>query len=330
MRFEQPIYLLLIIWVPILVLLYRLYIRWKKKMAQRIGEDALIQQLTASYAPSRFQLKFFVLLAALVFMVIGLSNWQQMASIQGVSRKGIDIILALDVSNSMLTEDVQPNRLERAKILIDALMKKRKDDRMGLLLFAGHAYLQMPLSADFAALSMYVQSASPMAVPTQGTVLVEALQSSRSAFDENDRKYKAVILISDGENHESEAVERAKTLKDAGIVLYTIGVGTTNGQVLTDPETKQPKLDKNGQPVVSKLNEQLLAELAQQNGGAYFFLTDISSLVKKLSEEMDGLEKKEIKDRSLDQYTSYFPWFIGVGLMLLIIEFLLSERKKGQ
>lgn len=328
MRFEHPFALILFLIVPVLVLLFRYQANWKKKTEERLGDPLLIKQLTDSHAPQKAKLKFLFRLVAIILLIIGLANLQQIASEENVSRKGIDIVLALDVSNSMRTEDVQPDRLQRAKMLINALINKRMNDRMGFMLFAGHAYLQMPLSTDRSALSMYVQTASPEAVPTQGTVLAEALRSAQYAFDQNDKKYKAVVLISDGENHESEALPTAKELKEEGIVLYTIGVGTSPGEILKDPETKQPKLNKDGQPIVSKLNEPLLVELAQQNGGAYYFLTDVYSVADKLSGELDSLGKKEIKDKSQFQYASYFQWFLGVGFILLIIEFLISERRR--
>lgn len=330
MRFEYPIYLLLILLVPFLVLLFGYVVNWKKKTVNQIGDPDLIQRLIISYSPKRFQIKFILLLFALVLLIFGLANLQQEKNGDAIPRKGIDIIVALDVSNSMLTQDVQPDRLQRSKIFISELMKRRADDRIGLLLFAGHAYLQMPLSRDLTALAMYVQSASPESVPTQGTVLAEALQSAAFAFEKNDKKYKAIVLISDGENHESDAIQAAKELKDQGIVLYTVGVGTSPGQTLIDPITNQPKLSKEGMPVVSKLNEQILQELMQQTGGAYYFLTDVQSIAEKMSTEMNGLGKRDIKDKSLLQYNSFFPWFIFAGILLLVIEFFLSERKQIQ
>lgn len=328
MQLEYPIALLLLLLLPILIGLYRYVLHWKKKTAARIGDEALIQPLIKSFSPKRFQVKFLLSLLALLCMISGLANLQYVAGEQSINRKGIDIIIALDVSTSMLTEDVQPNRLQRAKILISELIQKRTGDRMGLLLFAGHAYLQMPLSTDLSALSMYVQTASPEAVPTQGTVLAEAIRSAQYAFDKQEKKYKAVVLISDGENHESDAIRAAKETKDDGIVLYTVGVGTAPGQLLKDPESKQPKLNKEGQPIISKLNEPLLVEMAQQNGGNYFFLTDVSTVAEKLSTAMDGLEKKQIKDKSQFQYSTTFYWFLGLAFLLLLLEFLLSERTK--
>lgn len=326
MRFECPIYLIGLVLVPVLVLLFTYVIRWKKQTAAGIGDAHLIQRLIQTYSPKRFQYKFLLLITALVFMVVGMANIQQVASKQTISRSGIDIIVALDVSNSMLTKDVQPDRLQRAKLLVNELMKKRTDDRFGLIVFAGHAYLQMPLSTDFPALSMYVQSADPRQVPTQGTVLAEALKSAQMAFDKKDKKFKAIVLISDGENHESEAVQAAIRLKEEGIVLFTIGVGTTAGEILTDAETQKPKRNKEGIPVVSKLNETLLTELANQNGGNYYFLTDVEAVADQISLAMNGLGKKDIQDKSQFQYRSYFQLFLGIAFLFLIIEFFISER----
>jgi Ca-activated chloride channel family protein len=328
MRLEHPAYLLFLVAAPFLVWLFLRVVRWKQQTLKQMGDVRLILPLIKGYAPSRFRLLFGMLFAAFLLIVVGLANPQLPEKGGMVQRNGIDIIVTLDVSRSMLTEDIQPSRLQRARLLISELVKSRPDDRFGLVVFAGHAYLQVPVTADLSALNMYVQSAGPESVPTQGTALAEALKTAGDAFDPEQRTYKAVVLITDGEDHEQGALPVVKQLLENGTRVFTVGVGSSGGQTLIDPKTNSPKLDKLGRPVVSKLNEPLLRELATNGGGRYQLLADVRSTVRGLSAELNRLESRPVVDKSQQPYHSFFPWLLGFAGLLMVAEMFMTEKKK--
>lgn len=287
----------------------------------------MVQQLISNYSPARFRWKFIMVVIAFVLGAIGLANLQRADQVAQVNRQGVDVMIALDVSKSMLAEDIQPNRLQRAKLLVNKLIDELDNDRIGLVVFAGRAYLQMPLTSDHSAAKMYVNAASTASVPTQGTVIGEALQICNNAFDKEQKKFKAVILISDGEDHDEKAVEIAKTMAEDGVLLHTIGIGTSSGAQIIDPDTKEVKKNADGTPVITRVNEKELMDLAMTGNGSFQLLADADAAVSRVLKEIDGMEKKTIKDNSLLNYRSYFPWFLGAAILLLILELLYPERK---
>ncbi|MGB4772130.1 MAG: VWA domain-containing protein [Chitinophagaceae bacterium] len=326
-RFEHTILLLVLVLVPVFVLLYWAVIRWKKRTVAKIGDPALVQQLISNYSPARFRWKFIMVVIAFVLGAIGLANLQRADQIAQINRQGVDVMIALDVSKSMLAEDIQPNRLQRAKLLVNKLIDELDNDKIGLVVFAGRAYLQMPLTSDHSAAKMYVNAASTASVPTQGTVIGEALQICNNAFDKEQKKFKAVILISDGEDHDEKAVEIAKTMAEDGVLLHTIGVGTSSGAQIIDPDTKEVKKNADGTPVITRVNEKELMDLAVTGNGSFQLLADADAAVSRILKEVDGMEKKTIKDNSLLNYRSFFPWFLGAAILILILELLYPERK---
>lgn len=326
-RFEHTILLLVLVLVPFFVLLYWAVIRWKKRTVKKIGDPALVQQLISNYSPARFRWKFIMVVTAFVLGAIGLANLQRADQVTQVNRQGVDVMIALDVSKSMLAEDIQPNRLQRAKLLVNKLIDELDNDRIGLVVFAGRAYLQMPLTSDHSAAKMYVNAASTASVPTQGTVIGEALQICNNAFDKEQKKFKAVILISDGEDHDEKAVEIARTMAEDGVLLHTIGIGTSSGSQIIDPDTKELKLNADGTPVITRVNEKELMDLAMTGNGSFQLLADADAAVNRVLKEIDGMEKKTIKDNSLLNYRSFFPWFLGAAILILIVELLYPERK---
>lgn len=319
--------MLVLVLVPVFVLLYWAVIRWKKKTVAKIGDPALVQQLISNYSPARFRWKFVMVMIAFVLGAIGLANLQRADQVAQINRQGVDVMIALDVSKSMLAEDIQPNRLQRAKLLVNKLIDELDNDRIGLVVFAGRAYLQMPLTSDHSAAKMYVNAASTASVPTQGTVIGEALQICNNAFDKEQKKFKAVILISDGEDHDEKAVEIAKTMAEDGVLLHTIGIGTSSGAQIIDPDTKEVKKNADGTPVITRVNEKELMDLALTGNGSFQLLADADAAVSRVLKEIDGMEKKTIKDNSLLNYRSFFPWFLGAAILILILELLYPERK---
>jgi Ca-activated chloride channel family protein len=327
-RFEHTEYLLLLLLVTVPVLLFRSVLLWKKKTAKKIGDEKLVAQLTRSFSLRRYLIKFCVVAGALVILVFAAANLQSATQVENSSRKGIDIMIALDVSKSMLAEDVKPSRLDEAKQLISKLMERLQNDRVGLVIFAGRAYLQMPLTSDHIAAKLYVNNASPDAVPTQGTVISEALRLSNTAFNAKDKKYKAILLITDGEDHDEGALKTAKTLAENGVVINTVGVGTTTGSPILNPITSESKRDLQGNVVISRLNEQELMDIASAAGGVYQQLNDADTVVDKIIGEINAMEQKTIRDNSLLNFRSFFQWFLLIALSALTGELFISEKRK--
>ena len=280
-----------------------------------------------NYSPVKFLIKFLIIIFGFTAIVLGAANLRKRGSAENVSRKGVDVMIVLDVSKSMLAQDIKPSRLEKAKQLLLHLLDKLENDRVGLILFAGRAYMQMPLTIDQGAAKMYIQNASPDAVPTQGTVIADALRMANTAFNSSEHKYKAIVLISDGEDHDPDALKTAKQLADDGTMINTIGIGSPEGSVIIDPVTHETKKDENGQTVISKLNEAELSQLADATNGIYIRLDNLDDALITLSQRLDSIEKRALTDSDDIDYKSYFQWFLAAALLLLVIEFFLPERK---
>lgn len=327
-RFEHTDFLFGLFLIPFLVFLFFYLLRWKRDTARRIGDAKLVKELVRNYSPTRFAVKFVLVLLGFAICVVAAANLQRRAENESVTRKGVDVMIALDVSKSMLAEDLPPNRLERARQLVVKLMSQMPNDRIGIVLFAGRAYLQMPLTTDHSAARMYIQQAGPDAVPTQGTVIGEALRMSNTSFNSKERKYKSIILISDGEDHDEEAPQIAKTLTENGVMVNTVGIGSADGSVIIDPETGTSKKDIAGNTVVSRLNEPLLQGIANASNGIYIKLENTDEAVKQIMDKLSTIGQKSVQDEAYVNYKSYFQWFIAAALLLLALELFIPERKK--
>lgn len=310
-----------------LVLLFVLVIRWKKNTIKRIGDTALVEQLIRGHSSNKFLAKFILSMLAIASIILGIMNLQKPGTMENIERKGVDVVIAMDVSKSMLAEDSKPNRLEVAKQLVNKIMSRLQNDRIGLVLFAGRAYLQMPLTTDHGAARMYVQNAGPEVVPTQGTMISEALRLSNAAFNSKDKKYKAVILITDGEDHDPASLQVAQELAGNAIMINTIGIGSPEGAPIMDPATNEYKKDEQGNTVISKLNEGQLQQLAQSTKGVYVRLTDPEQAVAAIMQQLSTIEKTEMEDSAFKDFKSFFQWFLGAALLLLLVEFFFPERK---
>jgi Ca-activated chloride channel homolog len=329
MHFQQPIYFYLFVALGLLVLLFVLYLFHKKKVRKKLGDIALINDLTQNYLHTGFVFKNVLLLLGFGILIVCVANLQQPdASSSNITRKGIDVLFALDVSNSMLSSDIQPNRLERAKNLILKIQEANNNNKYGLMLFAGNAYMQMPLSTDMASFKLVTNAASVNSVPMQGTQITNALQLASTAFTNKELKYKTVVLISDGENHEASANKMAAQLRDSGVTVNTIGIGSVDGINIIDPITKDFKKDNNGINIISKLNETILKEIALATNGKYFLYTNTDDVVKGVSKEFSQMGTKVISDKSFSNYTSFYKWFGIVAGILLITQFFIPLQKR--
>ena len=328
LSFQHYNYFIVLAAIPLLLVLFFVVLNWKKRTIKKIGDANLIKEMIKNHSPQKFALKFILILFAFTAGVFALVNLRSPQGVEQVNRNGIDIMIALDVSKSMLAQDIKPNRLERAKQAISKLIDKLSNDRIGIVVFAGKAYLQMPLTGDHGAAKMYLSSASTDVVPTQGTVISDALKMCYSSFNSKEKKYKAVVLISDGEDHDEGALKIAGDMADEGIVINTVGIGSSQGSTFIDELTNQPKTDNEGNIVITKLNEEELQKIAEKGNGSYQLFTNTDDLVNKLDAQLSSMDQRTVVEDSLVNYENYFPYFLMLALLLLVIELFISERKK--
>jgi Ca-activated chloride channel family protein len=325
-RFQYIEYLIGLAAIPLVIFLFWWTLRWKKKTVKKIGDEKLVSQLISNYSPFHFQLKFLLLAVGLAAIIVAAANLQKPGEMEQVQRKGVDVVIAMDVSKSMLADDIKPNRLERARQMVYKLMDQLPDDRIALVLFAGRAYMQMPLTTDHSAARMFVQQAGPDVVPAQGTVITDALRMSNTAFNSKERKFKSIILITDGEDHDPNAVQLAQQLAQDGVMINAVGVGSPDGAPIMDPVTNDYKKDQAGNTVISKLNEQELQQLAAATKGVYVRLADTEAAVTAMKKQLGTIEQTSMEDSAFKNFKNYFPWFLGLAIFLLVLEFFFPER----
>ena len=326
-QYQHPELIMGLMALPFVGLLFWYVLKWKSTVTAKIGDERLVKELTRDHSPLRYILKFGFALLALTAIIVAMVNPMRSGRMDNVERKGVDVMIALDVSNSMLAEDIKPNRLEKAKQLVNRLIAQLPNDRIGLVLFAGRAYMQMPLTTDHGAAEMYVQNAQPGIVPTQGTMISEALKLSTSAFNTKERKYKSILLVTDGEDHDPESLEVAKQLAANGVIVNTVGIGSSLGTPIPDPSTGQFKKDAEGNTVLSKLNEGQLKQLASSTNGIYINPDDVNEAVAAIMKQLLAIQETSVEDAAFKDYIHYFPWFVGAAILLLVVEFMLPERK---
>lgn len=295
---------------------------------KKIGDPRLVKELIKDFSPKLFTTKFAFLSVAFAAGVIAMTNLRKPGDADSIVRKGIDVVFALDVSKSMYAVDLQPNRLERAKQMIIKTMDAMPDDRIGLVLFAGRAYIQMPLTTDHGAAKLFVTSASPDAIANQGTVIADAMQMSANEFNSKERRFKSVVLITDGEDHDQNALQKADEMAEQGVMINTVGVGSVEGSKIVDPATGENKKDAMGNEIISRLNEVELKQIAAKTNGTYIHLENTDEAVNALLKQLSQIDRKAYGDLSLMNFTTYYYWFAGLMFLLLIIEVLIPERKR--
>lgn len=328
-QFQHKEFAWLFLVIAILAILFLALVLWKRKVRKRIGDAKLVKLLIGNFSPILFTSKFVVISLGLALGIIAAMNPRKPGEENKTNRKGIDIAVALDVSKSMLAADLQPNRLERAKQFIGKLMNEMPNDRIALVLFAGKAYLQMPLTVDHGAARMFVSSASPDAVPQQGTVISDALKMSAAVFNNAEKRFKAVVLISDGEDHDENAVKTAEELAEQGVMINAIGIGSPEGSTIIDPATGADKKDAAGNTVITKLNEETLKEIAKQTNGIYVRLQSSDEAVATLKGQLSKIDKMAFGDVSQMSFKTYYMWLVAAMFILLFAENFIPERKKA-
>lgn len=329
-RFEHSTYLIFLALIPLLGIFFLIAQAYRKRAILRFGDSRLMTRLMPQMSKYKHELKFVLLSLCIAALVVAWANPQWGTKKEKVNRKGIDLFIALDISESMLAEDVSPSRLLRARKFAQDLVEKVKGDNVGVVFFACNAYMQVPLTADYAFAEMFISTANPGMAPSQGTAIKEAIDVSAHSFKEDNKNHKALIIISDGEDHDGEALESAQLAHEDGLLIYTVGVGSPEGAFIPIRTSNREgyKRDESGNPVRTILNENMLKEIATAGGGTYFNLGAGSiKVAEALQKHIDTIEKQEFEQRVFNEFESYFQWFIGLALCFLIAEFLLSYRK---
>lgn len=332
LRFEHPEYFFLLLLIPAVISLF-IFVQWQsKKRIQQIGNPETIKRLMPERNEKKSLIKFLLLNLIIALLVLTLAQPQMGTKMEKVQRKGIDVMIALDVSKSMLSQDVAPSRLEKSKLLIQTLLKKLDGDRVGLIIFAGKAYLQMPLTVDYSSILLHLRSITTNSVPTQGTIITEALWQAEKAFKSTDKKHKAVIVITDGEDHEEDAINTAEKLASDGTKIFTVGVGTPRGGTIPvyDKNGKivGEKKDENGEVIISKMNANMLQALAKGGNGNYYILDNSKQVAEFISKDIAKIETKTINEKLFTDYVEQFQYFLAFALMLLFADFFITYKKK--
>lgn len=330
LRFQNIEYLYLLLIIPFITLVYIVYLLSKKKKLKILGDINLLTELIPDYSKYKTHIKFILLSLSLIFTILALANLQVGSKLEEVKREGVDIVFAIDVSNSMKAEDIKPNRLESTKQSISRLIEKLTDDRIGLIVFAGEAYLQLPLTPDYSAAKLMLDAIDTDIVPIQGTAIGSAIRLAAKTFPQDSKKHKVLIIITDGENHEDDALGEAKDAVAQGIVIHTIGIGSPLGAPIPLYQNNQVvgyKKDKQGNIVVTKLDEALLQQIALAGNGKYFSVASRQRELDNILKEIALVEKKEYSAKIFTEYEDQFQYFLIPALLFLIVEFFLSERK---
>lgn len=328
LRFQEPSHLFAFVLIPLLVLLFLAYLGWRRRTRQSMGDPERVARQFQGKIPGRRTLRFVLYLSSLCLLIVGWANLQMGMGAEKVERRGVDVIFALDVSNSMEARDISPDRLTRAKQVIGRVMDKLDGDRVGFVIFAGRAYLQVPLTVDYGALRMMLSHANPSQVQAQGTVISEAISMARTSFSQKEKKYKTLIVITDGEDHDPASMQEVNKAVQEGVLIHTVGVGSSEGTTLYDRQTGQVKRDKEGNPVISRLNEAALKELAARGGGMYFPLANPERTADDLVAQINEMEERSLGSVVFTDYKSYFQYFLLPGFLLLCLEQVIPGARR--
>lgn len=326
-RFEHPHYLYLLFVLVLFAALHYYMVYKRVKKIRQFGDPDLVRELLVGVSRIRPELKFWLLQCALAAFIVALARPQYGTKVETSERQGIECVIALDVSNSMMAEDVKPNRLSKAKRLISTMVDEMKDDKVGLIVFAGQAFTQLPITSDYVSAKMFLETISPSMISVQGTDIAEAIRLGMKSFTQQEDVSRALFVITDGEDNEGMAVEAAREAANAGIRVYMLGVGNPNGAPIPVPGSNQYIIDDEGNTVVSKLNEDMCREIAQEGKGSYIYVDNSSSAQDKLRAQIDRLAKAKLESQIYSEYDEQYQGFIILGLVLLLMDILVLERK---
>lgn len=329
-RFEHSLFLWLLVLVPVLLVINYLYNRWQLNAKKRLGAISSVEALMPNQSNIKRKAKFFLFLFAFIFMVIGLANPQIGTKQEDVKMEGLELMIAMDVSNSMLAEDLSPNRLTAAKLAMERLISRLKNDKIGMIVFAGEAFIQLPLTSDYSAAKLFLNTINTNIVPTQGTAIGAAINLAAESFPEEESTNRALIILTDGENHEDDAIAAAEAARKKGIKVFTVGMGSPAGApipVMRGGQQNGYRQDNNGNTVVSSLNEEMLKEIAIAGNGSYVRATNSGAGIPQIIQELSSLEKKEFDSKIFTDFEDRYQLLFSLAFLLLLIELILSERK---
>ncbi|MCL7762141.1 VWA domain-containing protein [Polaribacter sp. Z014] len=329
-RIEEPIYFSLLIIIPAMIVVFLLVLWWKKRTQKKFADLDLIQKLAPNSSTFKSVLKLVFLLLGITFLVIALVNPKMGTKLKTVKREGVDIVFALDVSKSMLAEDIAPNRLEKAKQIISKTIDKLGSDRVGIIIYAGNAYPLLPITTDHAAANMFLQNANPDMVSSQGTDINGALELAKTYYNNDDQTNRFLVIISDGEDHQEETKQVAQTLTNEGIKIYTIGVGTENGGPIpmrVNGSMIGYKKDNKGETVITKRMPDILEGIADAADGQYIDGNITEKPVSVIADIIANAEKSEFETKQFSDYKDQFQWFLAIGLLFLLIDIFLFDKK---
>ena len=329
-QIEEPTYFIYLLLIPVLFTVFLLVFWWKKRTQKKFATDELLKKLSPEKSIFKPILKMIIFLIGLAFLIISLTNPKMGTKIETVKRQGVDIVFALDVSKSMLAEDIAPNRLEKSKQIISKIIDKLGSDRIGIIIYAGNAFPLLPITTDHGAAKMFLQSANPDMVSSQGTAINEAIKLATTYYDNDEQTNRFLFVISDGEDHQEDASSAIAQATKDGIKTYTIGIGTEQGGPipLKDRGVLQGyKKDSKGETVITKMNPQTLEDIAEGGKGKYVLGNKTQQTVDFVEKLLVKAEKSEFESTKLSDYKDQFQWFIGFGLLFLIIDAFMFEKK---
>ena len=330
MVLEEHIYFWLLAIVPVLLLLLIAALIWKKRKQSQFADKDLLKKLSPNQSVFKTILKIVVLCLAIACLTIALVNPKIGTKLETVKREGVDAVFAIDVSKSMLAEDVAPNRLEKSQQLVTQIINSLASDRVGIIAYAGSAFPQLPITTDYASAKMFLQNMNTDMLSSQGTAINEAIQLAKTYYNDDEQTNRVLFIISDGEDHEGDSVNIAEEASEEGIRIFTIGVGTTKGgriPIKRNGVVLNYKKDQNDQTVITRLQEETLKDIAKEANGEYIYNNITKETVEKVTEILQNMDKKEFEAKQFADFKDQFQWFLGFGIFFLVLEVFLLERR---
>lgn len=329
-RLDEPTYLYVLLLLPLLIVVFLMYRIWQRKAQKAFGDTALLEQLAPDRSRTKTGLKFILALLAMAALIVALVNPKVGSKLQTIKREGVDIVFALDVSKSMLAQDARPDRLTKAKQIIASTLDNLVSDRVGMIIYAGQAFPQLPITTDYSAARLFLKGVDTDLISSQGTAISSAIDLASRYYDDEDQKNRILVIISDGEDHEEGIDAAIAQAEENGITIYTIGLGSEQGAPIPDIRKGYNvgyKKDNSGEIVVSRRNADLLKSIAQQGGGRFLSGKSVKSIVDELMGEVEAMEKKEFEAQVFSDYEDQFQWFLGLALLVLVLDVFVLERK---
>lgn len=326
MIFAQSQYLFLILLIPVFFLVQAVVLKFRRRRLQRLGDEALVERLMPSYSKAKVWVSLVLFSLGFFFFVLAISRPQIGAALKERQTKGAEVMIALDVSNSMLAEDYSPNRLERAKLAISRMVDRLREDRIGLIVFAGNSFVQLPITTDYVSAKMFLSSISNESVPIQGTAIGEAINTAMRSFSPQSDKSRAIIVITDGENHEDDPVAAARQASDLGVRVFAIGVGSPEGTMIPMGGGEYLR-DKDGNPVVTRLDEAVLQEVAAAGKGMYVRAGNSEFGLNPIIDEIERMDDELYNSVVFEEYDELYMYFLAMALLFFILEMLIGERR---